>query len=316
MPLKLCVIGVGHMGRIHADKLKQMKDVALCGLVDADHACLEEASKKHSTPRFKDHKEVLTVAEAAVIATPTETHYAIAKDCLERGVHVFMEKPITSTVLEAEELIELARKKQVVLQVGHLERFSPAFRRALAYIKDPMFIEAQRISPFSGRSTDIDVIFDLMIHDIDLALSIAKGEVRDVRAQGTPVVTDKTDVANARIEFSNGCVASLTASRASKMKERTFKIFQKDGYFNLDLLRGKMTAAIKDKNGAIRLEEYQAEEIDPVKDELREFIYAIHEKRKPLVEGQHGLQALRLANLIKESIIEQNLGQRRARKAL
>jgi predicted dehydrogenase len=315
MPLKICVIGVGHMGRIHADKLKQMEDVALCGLVDADDACLEEASHRHSTPPFKNHAEVLAVAQAAVIATPTETHYAIAKDCLERGVHVFMEKPITSTVREAEELIELARKKQVILQVGHLERFSPAFGRALPYIKDPMFIEAQRISPFSGRSTDIDVIFDLMIHDIDLALTIAKGEVRDVRAQGTPVVTDKTDVANARIEFSGGCVASLTASRVSKKKERTFKIFQENGFFNLDLLKGKLTASIKDKEGAVQVEEYQAEEIDPVKDELREFIYAILEKRKPRVEGEHGLQALRLANLIKESI-EQDLGQRRARKAL
>ena len=315
MPLKLCVIGVGHMGRIHADKLQQMEDVALCGLVDADVACLEEASRKHGAPRFKDHREVLAVAEAAVIATPTETHYAIAKDCLKRGVHVFMEKPITSTVREAEELIELARKRQVVLQVGHLERFSPVFARALAYVKEPMFVEAQRISPFSGRSTDIDVILDLMIHDIDLALSVAKGEVQDVRAQGTPVVTDKTDVANARIEFSGGCVASLTASRVSKKKERTFKIFQKDSYYNLDLLRGKMTAAIKDKDGAVQVEEYQAEEIDPVRDELREFIYAIREKRKPRVEGEHGLQALRLANLVKESI-EQNLGKRRARKAL
>ena len=302
MPLKLCVIGLGHMGRIHAEKLKQMEDVVLVGLVDADRACLEDASRKHSAPCFRSHGEALSAAEAAVIATPTDTHFALARDCLERGIHVFMEKPITSTVGEAGELIELARKKRLVLQVGHLERFSPAFSRAAARLKDPLFIEAQRISPFSGRSTDIDVIFDLMIHDIDLVLSIAGGEISDVRAQGTPVVTDKIDVANARIEFSGGCVASLTASRASKKKERTFKIFQADGYFNLDLLKGKMTAAVKDDTGVVRVEEYQAEEIDPVKDELRDFIQAIRERRRPRVEGEHGLRALIVANQVKESI--------------
>ena len=315
MSLRLCVIGVGHMGRIHADKLKEMGDVTLCGLIDADQGCLAEASKKHSAPQFKDHRQVLSLADAALIATPTETHYAIAKDCLERGIHVFMEKPITATVREAEELIALAKAKQLVLQIGHLERFSPAFAKALHYIKEPMFIEAQRISTFTGRSTDIDVIMDLMIHDIDLVLSIAGGKVTDVRAQGTPVVTSKIDVANARIEFESGCVASLTASRASKRKERTFKVFQKDRYLDLDLLKGRMVAVARGKKGTVKVEEYQAEVIDPVKDELREFVHAIQEKRKPRVEGEHGLKALLLANLIKESI-ENNLAERRASRAL
>ncbi len=315
MSLKLCVIGLGHMGRIHADKLKEMEGVTLCGLIDADHASLAEASKKHTAPQFKDHRQALPFADAALIATPTETHYAIARDCLERGIHVFMEKPITATTREAEELITLARAKKLVLQVGHLERFSPAFAKALRYIKDPMFIEAQRISMFTGRSTDIDVIMDLMIHDIDLVLSIAGGKVTDVRAQGTPVLTGKIDIANARIEFESGCVANLTASRASKKKERTFKIFQKDRYFVLDLLRGKMTAVFRDNKGGVQLEEYQAEQIDPVKDELREFVHAIEEKRKPRVEGEHGLRALILANLIRESI-EKDLAERRASWAL
>ena len=311
MSLRLCVIGVGHMGRIHADKLKEMEGVTLCGLIDADHGCLAEASKKHSAPQFKDHRQILPFTDAALIATPTETHYAIAKDCLERGIHVFMEKPITTTVREAEELIALAKARQLVLQVGHLERFSPAFTKALHYIKEPMFIEAQRISMFTGRSTDIDVIMDLMIHDIDLVLSIAGGKVTDVRAQGTPVVTNKIDVANARIEFENGCVASLTASRASKKKERTFKIFQKDRYLNLDLLKGHMTAIARGNKAGVQVEEYQAEVIDPVKDELKEFVHAIQEKRQPRVEGEHGLRALLLANLIRESI-QKSLAERRA----
>jgi predicted dehydrogenase len=315
MSLKLCVIGVGHMGRIHADKLKEMEGVTLCGIIDADRASLAEAAKKHTAPQFKDHSQVLHLTDAVLIATPTETHYAIAKDCLERGIHVFMEKPITATVREGEELIALARAKNLVLQVGHLERFSPAFTRALHYIKEPMFIEAQRISIFTGRSTDIDVIMDLMIHDIDLVLSIAGSKVADVRAQGTSVVTSKIDVANARIEFENGCVASLTASRASKRKERTFKIFQKDLYLDLDLLRGRMVAVARSKKAGVRVEEYQAEVIDPVKDELREFVHAIQERRKPRVEGEHGLRALVLANLIRESI-ERNLAERRASGAL
>jgi predicted dehydrogenase len=302
MPLKLCVIGVGHMGRIHAEKLREMEGVSLCGLIDADEGCLDEASKKHTAPRFNDHRAVLPLADAALIATPTKTHYAIAKDCLEKGIHVFMEKPITATAREAEELIALARTKQLILQVGHLERFSPVFLKALRHIKEPIFIEAQRISTFTGRSTDVDVVMDLMIHDIDLVLSIAKGEVTDVRARGISVVTDKIDVANARIEFDSGCVASLTASRASKRKERTFKIFQKDRYFDLDLLKGHMSEVARGSKGAARVEEYQAEQIDPVKDELKEFVHAIREKRQPRVEGEHGLRALLLANLIRESI--------------
>ncbi len=302
MPLKLCVIGVGHMGRIHAEKLREMEGVSLCGLIDADQGCLDEASKKHTAPRFNDHREVLPMADAALIATPTRTHYAIAKDCLEKGIHVFMEKPITATAREAEELIALARSRQLILQVGHLERFSPVFLKALHHVKDPIFIEAQRISTFTGRSTDVDVVMDLMIHDIDLVLSIAKGKVTDVRARGIAVVTDKIDVANARIEFDSGCVASLTASRASKRKERTFKIFQKDRYFDLDLLKGHMSEVARGSEGAARVEEYQAEQIDPVKDELKEFVHAIREKRQPRVEGEHGLRALLLANRIRESI--------------
>jgi len=315
MSLRICVIGVGHMGRVHAEKLKEMEGVALCGLVDADHNCLEEASKKHSAPLFSDYREALPLIDAALIATPTRTHYAIARDCLEKGIHVFMEKPITTTPEEAEELVATARTKELILQVGHLERFSPAFLTALRHIKDPMFIEAQRISTFTGRSTDIDVVMDLMIHDIDLVLSIAGGDITDVRAQGTPVVTDKIDVANARIEFGGGCVASLTASRASRKKERTFKIFQKERYFDLDLLKGRMKAFARGPKGTVRMEEYQADRIDPVKDELREFVQAVKEKRQPRVEGEHGLRALLLANLIRESIKE-NLAKRRAGEIL
>ncbi len=300
--MKLCVIGMGHMGRIHADKLKEMEGITLCGLIDADNSCLAEASKKHAAPQFKDHRQALKDADAALIATPTETHYAIARDCLNNGVHVFLEKPITASIREAEELIAMARARNLVLQVGHLERFSPAFAKALRYINEPIYIEAQRMGMFTGRSTDIDVVMDLMIHDIDLVLSIVGSKVVDVQARGTSIVTDKIDVANARVEFENGCVASLTASRASKKKERTFKIFQRERYLDLDLLKGRMVATSRDNKAGVRVEEYQAEVIDPVKDELSEFVRAIREKRRPRVEGEHGLNALLLANMIRESI--------------
>ena len=304
MPLRTGVIGVGHMGRIHTDKLKQMDGVQLIGVVDLDVAQASELAAKHGIPHFKTYDKLLSAAEAVVIATPTQTHFDIARDVLKRGIHVFMEKPITSLVEEAQELIALAKAKDLVLQVGHLERFSPAFRKAFPLIHNPLFIEAHRISPFTGRSTDVDVVLDLMIHDLDLTLSIAKGEVTDVRAEGAPVVTNTIDMASARIEFSSGCVANITASRVSRNRERIFRIFQRDRYISLDLMKGKMSTAVKNREGVVEFEEYQAQSIDPVQDELRDFVEAVKDMRKPHVAGEHGLQALILANRVKTSIQE------------
>ncbi len=304
MPLKVGVIGVGHMGRIHTDKLRRMEGVQLVGIVDIDTAQAAELAAKHGIPQFNSYTRLVSAVEAVVIATPTETHYAIAKDVLQKGIHVFMEKPITSRIEEGRELIDLADDKKAVLQIGHLERFSPAFRKAVPLIDNPLFIEASRISPFTGRSTDVDVVLDLMIHDLDLTLFIVKGKVTAVRAQGAPVVTNVIDMASAQIEFSNGCVANLSVSRVARKKQRVFRIFQRSRYLSLDFLRGKMTTATKSKAGAIEIEEYEAESMDPVHDELREFVNAIREARRPHVEGEHGLQALILANRVKEAIYE------------
>jgi predicted dehydrogenase len=281
-----------------------MDDVELVGVVDTDISQARELASRHGIPQFTKYEKLLDKAEAIIIATPTETHYEIARDVLARGIHVFMEKPITSKIEDAEKLIALAAANNVALQIGHLERFSPAFRHAYPLIHNPLYIGASRVSPFTGRSTDVDVVLDLMIHDLDLALFIVKGDVVDVKAEGTPVVTETIDMASARIEFSNGCVANLSVSRVAQKRERVFRIFQRKRYFSLDLLRGKMTTATKNKEGAIDVEEYEAETIDPVKDELREFVGAIADKRKPHVEGEHGLQALILANRVKESIYE------------
>lgn len=301
MPLKIGIVGVGHMGKIHALKLIGMEEVMVVGIADTADECLEGFTQQHKTSCFRDHRELFG-ADAVVIATPTETHYSITKDFLEHGVHVFLEKPITSTPEQARELIGIADSRGLVFQVGHLERFSPPFLSAGPLITDPMFIEAQRLSPFTGRSTDIDVVFDLMIHDIDLTLSLIPSEVREIRAQGTPVVTSKIDAASARIEFACGCVANLTASRVSVERERIFRIFQRDRYLSIDLMRGKMLAAVKSSQDGLTVKEFEADRMDPVGEELNEFIRSIRENRKPRVEGQHGLRALLVANDIKATI--------------
>lgn len=301
MPLKIGVVGVGHMGKIHALKLLGMEDVVVVGVADTADQSLEGLTREHKTRCVTDHRELFD-AQAVVIATPTETHYDIAGEFMERGIHVFMEKPITATPEQARELISKADKHGLVFQIGHLERFSPPFVSAGPLITDPMFIEAQRLSPFTGRSTDIDVIFDLMIHDIDLTLSIVNSDVREIRAQGTPVVTSKIDAASARIEFESGCVANLTASRVSVERERVYRIFQKDRYLSIDLMKGKMLAAVKNGQEGLAIKEFEAERMDPVGEELSEFVRSVRESTKPRVEGEHGLRALLVANDIKAEI--------------
>lgn len=301
MPLKIGVVGVGHMGKIHTLKLLGMEDVAVVGIADTTDQSLEMFAREHKTRCVKNHQELFD-AKAVVIATPTETHYDIARDFMEHGIHVFMEKPITATPEQASELISQASRRGLVFQIGHLERFSPPFVNAEPLITDPMFIEAQRLSPFTGRSTDIDVIFDLMIHDIDLTLSVVNSDVREIRAQGTPVVTSKIDAASARIEFTSGCVANLTASRVSVERERIFRVFQKDRYLSIDLMKGKMLAAVKNGHEQLTIKEFEAERMDPVGEELSDFVRSVRESRKPRVEGEHGLRALVVANDIKAEI--------------
>jgi predicted dehydrogenase len=303
MPLKICLIGAGHMGKIHAQKLAEMKDVTLSCIVDADSVQADEISRKHGVPGVCDHREVFNDGtRGAVIAATTESHYPLARALLENGIHVFVEKPVAATPEQARELMELAKKCSLVLQVGHLERFSPSFRNALRFIQDPHVIEAHRISSFTGRSTDIDVIHDLMIHDIDLTLSIAKGKVSRIWAQGMAVLTENIDIANARIEFDNGCRATLTASRVSNTKERLFRVIEKNGYVSLNLAAGKMFFASRDNQGKFKTSTYTAAHPDPVKNELRDFVGAIRKKREPIVDGKDGLDALVVANSIKECI--------------
>ena len=253
MPLRVCLVGAGHMGRIHAQKLARHegRDPRLRRGRGPGRAT--ETARRHGCVEADHYGRALEDGlQAAVIASPTETHYGVARAMLENGVHVFVEKPIAAHPAEARELIALAKKNGLVLQVGHLERFSPPFRRAQGAIRDPLLIEARRISPFTGRSTDIDVVHDLMIHDIDLVLSLVKQEIVRIDASGASAVTEKIDVAHARIEFAGGCIATLEASRVSRTRERIFTVIEEDRYFSCDLAAGSMFLAQKDESGAAR----------------------------------------------------------------
>jgi predicted dehydrogenase len=291
------------MGRIHAQKLAGMRDVTLTCVIDTDPSQATETARLHGASEAVHYTRALEDGlQAAVIASPTETHYVVARLLLENGVHVFVEKPIAAHPHEARELITLAKKNGLVLQVGHLERFSPPFRKAQTAIRAPFLIEARRISPFTGRSTDIDVVHDLMIHDIDLVLSLVKSDVTRVDARGTPALTEKIDVAHARIEFAGGCIATLTASRVSRMKERVFTVVEEGGYFSLDLAAGQMFSAKKGTSGRMKLQTYRAVRPDPVHDELKAFVRAVRYGTDALVNGEDALAALILANTIRETI--------------
>lgn len=299
MPLKLCLVGAGHMGGIHAQKLAHMKGVTLTCVIDANRAQAEETARGCGVDWSDRYEGTFSDGvEGVVIASTTETHFAIARDFLKKGVHVFVEKPIAATAREAAELIDLAKKGNLVLQVGHLERFSPPFRKALRLVTKPFSIEAHRIGSFTGRSTDIDVIHDLMIHDIDLVLSLARSEIKSISARGTRVFTTKIDVAHARIEFDDGCVANLTASRASGTKERVFKIIEKNRFFSLDLAKGEMSSFERTSDGGRRAVFSRAAHPDPVGDELKAFVKAVRDGSKDIVDGEAGLRALLVANRI------------------
>jgi predicted dehydrogenase len=313
MQVKLCLIGAGHMGRIHAQKLARMKDVQLTCIVDSDPLQAEETGRTHGV-MFSDRFDSIIGSglHGAVVASPTETHFPIARELLENNIHVFVEKPLAANPDQARELVALARRKGLLLQVGHLERFSPPFRRALPLIDNPLSIATRRISGFTGRSTDIDVIFDLMIHDIDLVMSLKQAEVTRITARGTPVLTARIDVAHGCIEFADGSVATLTASRISGTKERSVEIVQKGRFISLDLSAGKMLCIDGRGPGKRAIRSYAAVHPDPVHDELRAFIKAIREGRGPLVSGEDGLQALIIAHIIKEQI-EQRLAETECR---
>ena len=282
--MKLAVIGAGHMGRYHAEKFARLPGVELAALVDRDPA----------RAQISDFRKVLDRVQAAVIAVPTDRHHEVARACLERGVHVLVEKPIASTLEQADDLVALAKENRVVLQVGHVERYNKAFRALAQRMDRPLLIDAERLSGFKRRGAEVDVILDLMIHDLDLAFSLAGSEVADVSACGFRVLTGDIDIASARIDFANGCVADLSASRVSQAAVRKFRVFQPGLYVSADLQAGKLRY-VKQAEGVIQ----ETEEAHPGGDALaaqaEAFVAAVRDGAPPPVDGAEGRRVLKLA---------------------
>ncbi|QMT60498.1 Gfo/Idh/MocA family protein [Legionella sp. PC997] len=314
---RCAVVGVGYLGRFHAQKYQLLPNAELVGVCDPNSNAVDTVSQELNVAGYHDYHELFGKVDAVSIAATTNKHFEIAKAFLEHGIHVLIEKPITETVSQADELIQLAKKNRVKLQVGHLERFNSARLALDDYLETPLFIESERLAPFKPRGADVNVILDLMIHDIDLIQNIVKSPIVSILAQGTPILTKAIDIANARITFANQCVANLTASRVSFKTERKTRIFQKNSYLSIDY-QSKKVAVFKKGTGEmfpgipdIVREETAYEQGDALLEEIKSFLRCIQEDSTPLVTGEDGLQALKVAETI-TSLIHNNLIERHA----
>ena len=325
--LNIGVVGVGHLGSLHAKMLAEIDTVKLVGVFDADETKATAVAKEYNTRACSRYAELLDSVDALTIATTTSTHHAVAMEALQRGKHIFIEKPITQTTAEADELIHLAKQKNVLIQVGHIERFNAAILALEKYNIDPLFVESHRLAQFNPRGTDVTVVLDLMIHDIDIILSFVKSPVVRIEASGVAVVSDSVDIANARIQFENGCVANVTASRISQKKMRKMRLFQKDAYLSIDfsekhaevfrlvgddeprakgaMMLGQIDSAKHKRNIVYELP--KVEEVNALKYELTLFANAIRTGTPPPVTGDDGRRALEVAHIIMERISQQTM---------
>lgn len=288
------VIGVGSIGKHHARIFSSLEGVKLVGIVDADFPRAEEFAQKYDCKAFNDYMKIMDSVDAVSIAVPTTFHFEIAIDFLKHNKNILVEKPITSTLDEAEVLIAEAEKRKLILQVGHLERFNAGVSMISGMVDNPRFIESQRLSPFLGRGTDVDVTLDLMIHDIDIILSLVNSEITDIRATGAKVLTENIDVAHAWIEFGNGCIAEAVTSRIANEKVRQLKVFQHNSFLNLDYQRQELTCYTK-HNGSVGKEIKKPAEKEPLKEQLISFIECVKSGTQPLVSGREGRDALKVA---------------------
>lgn len=305
--IRVGVVGAGYFGRLHAQKYAALEAADLVAVVDPNEETGHAVAEEFSTIALTDHKKLIGKVDAVSIVTPTKDHYHVAMDFLSNGVDVLMEKPICSTLEEADALIDLAHSKELILQVGHLERFTPAIRELRKYINRPRFIECTRISPFRGRGTDTTVILDMMIHDIDHVLTIAGKPVERIDAVGVPVLSPEEDIANARIQFEDGCVANITASRISSKIERVIRIFQPDAYIVLDMNAHKinimrLTSDEKTGKPAFGAEEMTFDQADHLLAEIDSFVQCVRDRSEPKVTGEAGREALRAALTITDQL--------------
>ena len=313
MPLRTAVVGTGYLGRFHAQKYAALPDCELVAVCDPDAARGAEIAEEVGTRALADHRRLAELeggCEAVSIASPTRSHFAVARDCLERGLHVLVEKPMTASVEEARELVALAAERGLVLQVGHLERFNPALVSVADLITAPTFVESHRLAPFTQRGADVDVVLDLMIHDIDIILHLVPSALEAIHANGAKVVSEATDIASVRLEFADGCVANVTASRVSGKRERRMRFFQKDRYVAIDFQENATRVCTvqrdraPDGNGVPPIECTDAElgRGDAILAEIEAFVHAVRTGSRPLVSGEDGLRALETAIRIGERL--------------
>ncbi len=302
------VIGTGYLGKFHADKYSELIESELVGIVDTDYEAAQTISNRLNVPAFKSYEELFDRVDAVSVVVPTELHHKIAKDFLLNGIDVLVEKPMTTTLEEAEDLIETAKKNKCVLQVGHLERFNAAVLALNNVIKQPLFIESHRLAPFKDRGTDVDVILDIMIHDIDIILNIVGSPVKAIHAVGVPVVSsENNDIANVRLEFESGCVANVTASRISAKEMRKIRIFQHDKYLSIDYAAQQVevygkTDSDEHDTPQITYDQIDIKQGDSLKEEIRSFLNAVKSRSIPEVPGEAGKNALKVALEIVEQI--------------
>jgi predicted dehydrogenase len=296
------------LGQFHGEKYAALPDSELVAVVDVDRRRGEEVAAKLGAKAFADYREILGLVDAVSIVVPTQYHHEVAKAFLERGVHVLLEKPITTTIAEADELIGIAAAQNVVFQVGHLERFNPVIMALEGMLTSPRFIESLRIAPFKPRGTDVNVVLDLMIHDIDIIQHMVGSKVKQINSIGAPVFTDEEDIANARIQFENGCVANVTASRISMKSERRMRIFQPDSYITVDFQNKKLAVFRKGEGEmmpgvpAIKIEEKSFEQGDALKSEIAAFLESVATGKPPVVSGEDGRKALETALMINKKL--------------
>lgn len=303
--VRVGVVGVGHLGQHHARVYAELEECELVGVADTNAVRGQEIADRHATPYYSDYRALCDEVDALSIAAPTECHCAIGVECLGRGIHVLIEKPMSRTLEEADQLLEAAAAHSAILQIGHTERFNAAVAKLAEFVAHPVFIESNRLSPFPERSTDIDVVLDVMIHDIDIILSLVKSPVKKLDAVGVPIITSKIDIANTRLEFDSGCIANVTASRVSLKRERKLRIFQPEKYFSLDyqaqslymveLQHSERRHDFPNSRPLIVPSQVEIEKQEPLKAELASFIECVRTGRPPVVSGVDGRNAMSVA---------------------
>jgi predicted dehydrogenase len=304
--IRIGVVGIGHLGNYHLQKYQKLENVHIVGVADVDRSRADRAAAAFGCTAFPDHRDLVDRVDAVSITVPTQAHHAVARDFLAAGKDVLLEKPFTATLEEADDLIALTAAQDLVLQIGFIERFNPAVMALDKVIRQPLFIESHRLHPFVERGTDVDVVLDLMIHDLDLILHYVRSPLSNVEAVGVSVLSDKVDIANVRLTFENGCVANITASRITLKHMQKLRFFGLEGYHSVDFSKREVVSlARKEKEGGkmeIGLNDVKVSQIDPLEEEIRSFVDCVVSRGKPRVSGLEARKSLELALLINEKM--------------